>query len=104
MATAVASPIFHPIVAPYPKFLCSMANEILSSGIHIKVAKRDLEFGCCSVMVVSCPSSSNNEGKNRGGRNAILAASYPLKIAILELPRLERVPIQEKSHALPQRE
>ncbi len=44
MATAVASPIFQPLVAPYPKFLCSMANEILSSGIHIKVGKAT-EFG-----------------------------------------------------------
>jgi hypothetical protein len=30
-------------------------------------------------VVVSCPSSSNNEGKNRGGGNAILAAFVPFK-------------------------
>ena len=80
MATAVVSPIFQAIVAPYPKFLCSIANEILSSGIHIKVGKA--EFGiraAARIVVVSCPSSSNNEGKNRGGRNAILAAFVPFK-------------------------
>jgi hypothetical protein len=105
MATAVASPIFHPIVAPYPKFLCSMANEILSSGIHIKVGKAG--FGirvAAGLWWAVAHHRAITRGKTEVGETPSLLPSYPLKIAILELPRLERVPIQEKSHVLPQRE
>src|SRR5688500_6426780 len=56
--------------------------------------------GCCWIVVVSCPSSRNNEGKNRGGRNAILAVFVPFKDRYTGNTRFERIPSQEKSHAL----
>jgi hypothetical protein len=40
MATAIAAPHLQPIVAPYPKSLCSVANSILSSGFISELAKR----------------------------------------------------------------
>ena len=43
MATAIMSPIFQLIVAPYSKFLCSIANKIQSINIHIKVRKAEIQ-------------------------------------------------------------
>lgn len=79
MATAVVSPTFKRLSLLIPNFSVRLRTKFYPRAFISKLAKRNSEFGCCWIVVVSCPSSSNNEGKNRGGGNAILAAFVPFK-------------------------